>query len=316
MAFDIAMCATRRLSMLVFTEKTPSLFGTILSVSVNGNKCENVAVKEYSGYIGGTLQTSVTDSDLAEMHRIVGDVYYLYFQSTGLEIVVRDTAGIPRALLPASGGCVEVDGWAIGSGYDATASYFPCSDLHGECYPYETTINITGPIVQVPSRQVHAGGNLFNVPWPPYMSLTLGVESVSTGIFDAIRADSVPGLLLTEMCGSVLVYYADPLHPIMQTHFSPSGSVDPRSVGLVLRVWADYSANYTRLDTSCGMLALWKVGGNIVASPVEPVPVISGTFVCSATSRCIEQGNSPEGIIINNKNNGPVYFGGNISCEL
>jgi hypothetical protein len=308
MVFDVATCRTRRFSMLILTDRAPTLFGQSMTIATNTSACTGSAV---SAAADGT-NLDITGDDMAAMHRIVGDAYYLTIPAMGAEMVVRDTAGNARALVPASGGCVVVDGWTVGSEYIGTSSYTECANPAGLCYSSVFSVSIASPVMPTAVRQVASGGSLFSVPWPPYMTVSLGVEPVTTGLLAAIRADSVPGLMLTELCGSVLVHYADPLHPIMQTHFSPSGSVDPRSVGLVPLIWANTSAVPQQLAASCGMLLLWKVGGATVASPITPTAVLSQPIVCTSTSRCVDATLATN--IMNSNVNGPFYFGGNISC--
>lgn len=307
MVFDLTTCSTRRFSMLILTDRAPTLFGQSMTIATNTSACTENTVSA-----ADVTNLDITEDDMTAMHRIVGDAYYLTIPATGTETVIRDTAGNARALVPASGGCVVVDGWTIGLEYIGTSSYTECTNPAGLCYSSPFSIAIASPIASAAVRQVPSGGSLFNVPWPPYMTVSLGVEPVTTGLLAAIRADSVPGLILTELCGSVLVYYADPLHPIMQTHFSPSGSVDPRSVGLVSRIWANTSAVPQQLAVSCGMLLLWKVGDATVASPTTPTAVLSQSIVCTSTSRCVNATLADN--IINSNISGPVYFGGNISC--
>lgn len=307
MLFANVSCDIRRFSMVLLTGKLPTLFGRHMTISANPvSTCRAV----------GPADETENSVDMNGVHSIIGDTYYMRIPSRGVEVVVRDTNGKPRALVSPSGGCVVVDGWLPSNEMAGMpSSYTPCSEPASLCYNAISNVTVTSPLTSVaPFRPVAAGGQLFKVPWPPAAAATLGLESTPLGV----SRYSLPTVYLTEMCGPVLVHYVSSADPLNATHFSPSGSVSRESLGLVPRMWINASATPELLGTSCGLLQLWRINGMIVASPDPPSALLAGSFRCLATRRCAATGRetfSQEQLLVNSPV-GQVYVGGSIQCTL
>ena len=308
MVFENVECTNRRFSMVLLTDKEPTMFGDHVDIITSPQSCQPDTMPP--PYI---FENRIANVDIDGMHRLVGDEYYLNVAASDSETVIRDIHNVPRAIVPMSGGCVLVDGWTPKPVYDAYTSYEPCETVSDECYDHVSNINIESPMVTMTNMPVSSGGHVFSVPWPPHSSVAL--DSGDKAIVGALNASSIDGLMLSEFCGSVLVYYARADHPIMETHFSPSGSVLKNSVGLLPNIWIDDSVVPEKLEDSCGMLSLWRLGGRVVASDVEPKAVISGGMACTSTRRCISMDDNQQySLFVNDGLEGPVFYGGTITC--